>query len=121
MVECKSLEKLKFNWTEVHEIAEQLEHIQSVSLIEKLDEFLCFPKYDPHGEPIPNAKGEFPTSKRRLLSQINFNQKVKMIGVKEDSSVFLKYLDKLQLGIGDTISIIAKEDFDESYTIQIKY
>ncbi len=113
------VEKLNFHWDEVHEIAEQLEHIKSEELIKRLDAFLDFPEFDPHGDPIPDVHGNIKPTEKKLLSELTINQKGICVGVKESSSQFLQYLDTRNIGIGTTIKVIAKEDFDNSMTIQI--
>lgn len=114
------VEKLGFGWDEVHEIAEQLEHIQSEVLINRLDNYLGHPKADPHGDPIPNANGVFAKSKSVLLSQIKKDTQVRFTGVTDHSSAFLTYLDKIGLALGDTIKIKSIEEFDSSYLLQFK-
>ena len=94
------VDKLKFQWDEVHEIAEQLEHIKSDELIVRLDKFLGFPEYDPHGDPIPDKFGNIQTSKKRLLAEIDSEQLGICVGVKESSTEYLRYLDKKKIGIG---------------------
>lgn len=111
---------LKFSWDKVHEIAEQLEHIDSEELIEKLDEYLGYPEYDPHGDPIPNAKGEFPQRKTCLLSEIIPNQKVIIAGVLTHNPEFLQFLDRLGLHISSEIEIVEKIPFDDSLLINLK-
>lgn len=111
------VEKLDFSWDEVHDVAEELEHINSEKLINKLDAFLGFPTEDPHGDPIPNAKGEIKKMDKKLLSDLKLNQKSICVGVKDSSSEFLKYLDKQQISLGSTIEIIEKESFDASLKV----
>ncbi len=113
------VEKLKFSWDEVHEIAEQLEHIQSRKLIEKLDEFLDFPEHDPHGDPIPNEKGEIIKRKRISLKNAPQQQLLKVIAVEESTPLFLKHLNKIQVNIGTQIKILEKIAYDESLEIEI--
>ena len=113
------VEKLDFSWDEVHDIAEQLEHIKSEKLVNKLDEFLGNPTEDPHGDPIPNAQGKIVTIEKYLLSELKENQTGVCVGVKDNSSDFLKYLDKQQIGLGATIEIISKENFDLSLKINV--
>ena len=114
------LEKLGFGWDEVHEMAEQLEHIQSEKLIDRLDQYLGHPKSDPHGDPIPNANGVFTKSKSILLSEAKEGAQVKFVGVTDHSSSFLNYLDKMGLSLGDSLTIKAVEEFDNSFTLQLK-
>ena len=113
------VEKLDFSWDEVHEIAEQLEHIKSEKLINKLDNFLGNPTEDPHGDPIPNAKGQVLKIEKQLLSELAENQKGICVGVKDTSSEFLKYLDKQEIALGSEIEIIEKESFDSSFRIRV--
>lgn len=114
------VEKLKFGWDEVHEIAEQLEHIQSEALIDRLDSFLGHPKADPHGDPIPNANGVFAKTKAILLSEMKKDAQGKFTGVTDHSAAFLSYLDKIGLSLGDNIRVKTIEDFDNSYTLHLK-
>jgi len=114
------LEKLGFGWNEVHEMAEQLEHIQSEKLIDRLDHYLGHPKSDPHGDPIPNANGVFIKSKSILLSETQKGTQGKFVGVTDHSPSFLTYLDKIGLSLGDPISVKLIEDFDNSFTLQLK-
>jgi len=114
------LEKLGFGWDEVHEMAEQLEHIQSERLIDRLDQYLGHPKSDPHGDPIPNANGVFTKSKSILLSEAKEGIQVRFVGVTDHSSSFLTYLDKLGISLGDSLTIKAIEDFDNTFTLQLK-
>ena len=113
------VEKLNFSWDEVHDVAEQLEHIKSEKLVNKLDEFLNFPTEDPHGDPIPNAAGQIVTVKKQLLSEFEKNQIGICVGVKDTSSDFLKYLDKQEIALGTEIEIIGQELFDSSFTIRV--
>ncbi|UYW00966.1 metal-dependent transcriptional regulator [Flavobacterium agricola] len=111
------VEKLNFSWDEVHEVAEELEHIKSEKLITKLDEFLGFPSHDPHGDPIPDRNGNIAKSSKILLSDAVLGQKLICVGVKDSSSEFLQFLDKNKIGIGSEIEILEKEDFDASLTL----
>lgn len=113
------VEKLDFSWDEVHDIAEQLEHIKSEKLINRLDDFLGNPTEDPHGDPIPNAKGQLPKIEKQLLSDLTEGQKGIVVGVKDTSSEFLKYLDKQGIALGSTIEIKVKESFDLSLRIKV--
>lgn len=114
------VEKLNFAWDEVHEIAEQLEHIASDKLIDALDAFLKFPSTDPHGDPIPDKDGNIVVNKKCLLSELAEHQAGYCIGVKNTSSDFLKYLDKIQIAIGNHIEVLSVEPFDGSYSIDIQ-
>ena len=113
------VEKLAFSWDEVHDIAEQLEHIKSEKLINKLDDFLGNPTEDPHGDPIPDADGRIVKIEKRLLSELEDNQSGICVGVKDTSSDFLKYLDKQEIALGSEIAILEKETFDNSFKIRV--
>ena len=113
------VEKLGFSWDEVHEIAEELEHIKSEALINKLDEFLEFPDFDPHGDPIPNANGVIKKVNKLLLSEAVLNTEYKCVGVKDSSSDFLKYLDKQKIALGSKIKVKEKESFDDTLLVEI--
>lgn len=106
--------KLKFGWEEVHDIAEQLEHIQSDQLIEKLDAFLEYPAFDPHGDPIPSHKGILPQADTVPLLSVKPVSTVRFISVASDQPSLLQYLDKIRLHIGSTFKVLEKEAFDGS-------
>jgi DtxR family Mn-dependent transcriptional regulator len=112
-------EKLEFKWDEVHDIAEQLEHIQSDVLMDKLDAFLNFPTVDPHGDPIPRKDGTIKDAKLKVLSDISEGKSVIMSGVKEHSPVFLQYLEKTGLLLGKKIKVNEILKFDGSVQLQI--
>ena len=111
------VDKLNFKWDEVHEIAEQLEHIQSEKLTNELDKFLNFPSKDPHGDPIPNPAGFIKLTPKLKLSDLNIGETGKFIGVKDSSSTFLKHLDKIQISLGSNIKVLHQEEFDQSLHI----
>ena len=113
-------DKLSCSWDEVHELAEELEHIHSDKLINKLDSFLEFPEFDPHGDAIPNEKGEIALPFRIKLSQIDVGKSCRIIAVKDNSTKFLQHVDQLGLKINDVIEVLKKEEFDELMTIQYK-
>lgn len=113
------VDKLQFSWDEVHDIAEELEHIQSIALIDKLDAFLGHPDFDPHGDPIPNRQGEIKKTSKLLLSEAELNQEYQCVGVKDSSSEFLKYLDKQKIALGSVFKVIEKESFDDTLTVEI--
>ena len=106
--------ELGFGWDEVHEIAEELEHIQNDKLIKKLSEKLGNPSFDPHGDPIPDEKGKIQKSNFIKLSEAKLKSSYKIMGVTDHSTAFLKYLEKHQLVIGASISIRIIEEFDNS-------
>lgn len=112
------VEKLEFNWDEVHEIAEQLEHIKSDKLIQRLDKFLDYPKRDPHGDPIPDAAGNFALVDKVLLSDLDKGESGICVGVRDSSSSFLQFLDKNKLVLGKEITVLEKETFDLSMLIK---
>lgn len=113
------VEKLNFSWDEVHEVAEQLEHIQSPKLIKELDVFLGFPKQDPHGDPIPDENGNFNTIEKSLLATLKANEHGICIGVDDTSSEFLRFLDKQGIALGQHIKVLDTEPFDGSLIIEI--
>jgi len=110
--------KLNFGWDEVHEIAEQLEHIQSSKLTDHLEEYLGFPKVDPHGDPIPDKNGVFEKVKKSVaLSEMKEKSKGIVIGVEDGSSDFFQFLNRYEIGLGTEISIIEKFNFDASVLV----
>ncbi|WP_088340175.1 metal-dependent transcriptional regulator [Robiginitalea sediminis] len=113
------VEKLDFSWDEVHEVAEQLEHIKSEQLIDRLDAHLDYPDFDPHGDPIPDKDGKFKAREKRLLSSLRPGDTGVCIGVKDSSSPFLRFLDKYGIALGSEISVTAKEEFDDSMAIRL--
>jgi DtxR family Mn-dependent transcriptional regulator len=112
-------EKLNFTWDEVHEVAEQLEHIKSVKLVEQLEKFLDYPETDPHGDLIPNGKGEIKFAKRKTLAEVDVNKTCKLVAVKDNSSSFLQFVVKLGLGLSSKIRIVSRQDFDGSMEIEV--
>ena len=114
------VEHLGFSWSEVHEIAEELEHIKSTKLIDKLDAFLGYPKFDPHGEPIPSKEGVIPNVKSTSLDQMEVGFTGHVLGVIIDDKLFLDYLTKLNIKIGTKIEIIQIIDFDKSLIVSIE-
>jgi DtxR family transcriptional regulator, Mn-dependent transcriptional regulator len=113
------LEKLGFRWDEIHDIAEELEHIKDATLADRLDKFLNFPEYDPHGDPIPKANGKMPKSYSVSLASLKAGSSCHVAAVRDTSSAFLQYLLKLDIGIGTTIQFIEKIPFDGSLVISI--
>ncbi|HEY9005553.1 MAG TPA: metal-dependent transcriptional regulator [Ohtaekwangia sp.] len=111
--------KLKFSWDEVHDVAEQLEHIQSPLLIEKLDEFLEYPTVDPHGHPIPDRAGKIQEIRQVPLSECYGRKKIVVNSVKHGSPSFLQYLSKIGIYIGAGIAILDRVDFDGSLEVLI--
>jgi DtxR family Mn-dependent transcriptional regulator len=114
------LEKLHFGWDEVHEVAEQLEHINSPKLVEHLDLFLGHPSYDPHGNPIPDAEGRLPKASRKRLSLLGQGDNGVCLGFNDSSPSFLRYLAKKKIGLGTRFEILDIEKFDASMTLLIQ-
>ena len=114
------LETLDFQWDEVHDIAEQLEHIKSQELINRLDKFLDYPDYDPHGDPIPDKNGNIKSAEKKLLAELKKGNQGQLVGVRETSPDFLQFLDKRSIAIGSKIKVLGKEFFDGSMVIQVQ-
>jgi DtxR family transcriptional regulator, Mn-dependent transcriptional regulator len=113
------VDKLSFSWDEVHDIAEELEHIKSEKLVNKLDEYLGYPSIDPHGDPIPDQMGVIKKTEKQLLSEVELHLSFHCVGVKDSSTEFLKYLDKQKIALGSLLKVIDKEDFDNTLTVEI--
>jgi DtxR family Mn-dependent transcriptional regulator len=113
------VETLDFQWDEIHDIAEQLEHINSEELIARLDKHLNYPKFDPHGDPIPDHKGVLPKKKSDILIEVSIDVPCIITAVNDHSDVFLKYLTKLGIHIGDEIKVIEIAEYDNSLQILI--
>jgi DtxR family Mn-dependent transcriptional regulator len=113
------LEKLGYSWDVVHEIAEQLEHVHHPELADRLDKFLGFPQYDPHGDPIPKSTGEMPALVKQSLSEEQIGKTCRVVAVKDTSPSFLQYLIQLSIGIGTRITVLQKIQFDGSLQIEI--
>ena len=111
-------QKLGFTWDEVHQVAEQLEHIQSQKLIDSLDKFLDYPEFDPHGDVIPNASGEIKYQYRITLSEIDAGKKCKMVAVIDNSPTFLKYVIDLGVAIGSEIKVLSRIAYDNMLLIE---
>ena len=114
------VEKLNFSWDEVHDVAEQLEHIKSLKLVNELDAFLGFPAHDPHGDPIPDRDGNYALRKSVNILEMQTGHEGVLAQVKDSSDMFLKYLNKHNLALGDAIKVLDFEPFDDSVTIQTK-
>ncbi|WP_026951731.1 metal-dependent transcriptional regulator [Algoriphagus mannitolivorans] len=113
------VEKLNFAWDEVHEVAEQLEHIHSPLLIQRLDAYLNYPKFDPHGDPIPDEFGDVRSRPRVQLNEMEVNQTGQIVAVEDSTPAFLRYLDKVGAYIGARIKILDKVEFDGSVEILV--
>lgn len=114
------VDKLNFKWDEVHDVAEQLEHIQSEKLINQVEKILNHPKFDPHGDPIPDRNGKFTEKKSVLLSEIKKNSLCTMTGVVDHSEKFLRYLDNSGINLGNEIKVKEIVDYDKSIHILVK-
>lgn len=112
-------EKLKFSWDEVHEVAEDLEHVSNKKLIDKLDEFLGFPRTDPHGDPIPDANGRIEISKKICLTEMALNTIAIVSSVSDQSSEILELLEHKKIAIGTRLEVKRKFDFDNSMEVKI--
>ncbi|MEQ9221177.1 MAG: metal-dependent transcriptional regulator [Cyclobacteriaceae bacterium] len=113
------VEKLEFTWDEIHEVAEQLEHIKSKKLVDQLDKLLGYPQYDPHGDPIPDSNGEIRGMHETTLIQEKIGKKLKVVGVKHDSQSFLKHITRLGLIINSKVTIKSQHEFDGSLDVEI--
>lgn len=116
--ECFLVDKLGFNWDEVHELAEQLEHIRSRELTDRLDDFLGHPSFDPHGDPIPNKHGNFPERERKSLAQCAVGESVILTGVSDSSASFLQFLNRLNLELGSKMTLVEKIEYDQSFLVK---
>jgi DtxR family Mn-dependent transcriptional regulator len=114
------VEKLHFKWDEVHEMAEEMEHISSKELIDRLDKFMEYPQHDPHGDPIPDSEGHFKTHDVKPVSEFGIDACGIVSGVRDHSAVFLQYLEKQQLTIGTKIRITEIIDYDHSMILEVE-
>ncbi len=110
---------LNFKWDEIHEIAEELEHVNSPQLIDRLDKFLGYPKHDPHGDPIPDKEGNFEPSPVTKLNKLQPGDRGLIVGVSEHSSSFLKYLEKTSLTLGTVLQLLTVNEFDGSVELRL--
>lgn len=117
LVEMYLVKKLDFSWDEVHTIAEQIEHVNSERLFDKIDEALGFPKVDPHGSPIPDKFGNIKFIQHKKLSDCQLNEEVKLIAVHEATDEFLKYLTNKEITLGTQLKIVSIESFDRSLIV----
>ena len=113
------VEKLNFTWDEVHEVAEQLEHVHSEKLIRELDKFLKFPKFDPHGEPIPSSSLEIQYDQRTTLVHFNKTDTLQVSGVKDDSQAYLNFLDSMGIDLDTKIEILQINEYDNTILISV--
>lgn len=120
LTEMFLVEKMGFGWEEVHQIAEQIEHINSPLFFDKMDELLCYPKLDPHGSPIPNKNGQVESFSRVSLASIPLKKQVEFVAVADSSEDFLKFLNKKELQLGALLKIIFIEPFDGSLQVELE-
>lgn len=113
-------EKLKFSWDEVHEVAEQLEHVSSKKLIDKLDEFLAYPKFDPHGDPIPDTNGKMETANQLSLSEWPLNKPANISFIANQTEQLLEHLQEKKINIGAGIIVKRKFNYDDSLEIKLE-
>jgi len=113
------VEKLDFKWDQVHEMAEEMEHISSNELIDRLDKFMEYPKYDPHGDPIPDCNGLFKKNDLKPVSSLGISESGVISGVRNHSAAFLQYLEKQELTIGKKITIEEIIEFDHSMVLKL--
>ena len=106
--------KLGFSWSKVHNIAEQLEHVNSEELIDKLDHFLAYPQIDPHGDPIPQKNGTIAELNQKLLSELKHGEEGIITGIKKGTPSLLNFLDQKNIKLGDQIQLISILEFDQS-------
>lgn len=114
------VDTLQFGWDEVHEVAEELEHVTSKKLVEKLDAFLGYPKFDPHGDPIPDSHGKMVVQQQINLIDLTLNKMAEVSGVGSQSTELLELLKHKNIGIGTKLEVKRKFSFDHSIEIKIK-
>jgi DtxR family Mn-dependent transcriptional regulator len=117
LTEMFLVQKMGFGWEEVHEIAEQIEHIQAPKLFERMDEILNFPTIDPHGSPIPDKLGKIQTVNYQSLTKINPKESVVLAALTNSSVEFLEFLNSRHLRLGSTLHVISKEAYDQSIVV----
>jgi DtxR family transcriptional regulator, Mn-dependent transcriptional regulator len=114
------VDKLKFGWDEVHEVAEELEHVSSKKLIDKLDAYLAFPRFDPHGDPIPDSNGRMQAPNYICLCDLQLNKLSEVTSVKDQSSELLELLSHKNIGLGTRLEVKKRFSFDNSIEVKIK-
>ncbi|MGC4130587.1 MAG: metal-dependent transcriptional regulator [Bergeyella sp.] len=119
LTEMFLVKKMNFGWENVHEIAEQLEHIHSRMFFDKMDELLDYPKFDPHGEPIPDKDGNIIAQNLKKLSQCSENEQIVFTSVTTDDDDFLTYLNEKKLTLGTLITVVKIEKVDKSMVIKV--
>ena len=114
------VDKLHFSWEEVHEVAEELEHVRSKKLVDRLEEFLSYPKLDPHGDPIPDSNGKINAIVQLSLSSLPLNKQAVITSVQDQSSELLSFLSSRNIIIGTTLEVKQRLPFDNSIEIKFK-
>ena len=112
-------EKLGYTWDECHELAEELEHIQDDDLINRLERYLGNPKFDPHGDPIPDSAGNFAVRQQVLMSEMRAGDCGVVVGVQEHSTAFLQFLDRQMMNLGARIEVLEVFEFDDSMKLRL--
>jgi DtxR family Mn-dependent transcriptional regulator len=112
-------EKLQFSWDEVHDVAEQLEHVSNKKLIDKLDEYLAYPKFDPHGDPIPDINGKMETGKQISLMDLQLNKTARICFVANQSTLLFEFLQEKKINIGASVVVKRKFAYDNSLEIKV--
>lgn len=120
LTEMFLVKNMNFSWDNVHEIAEQLEHVHSLIFFDKMDELLDYPKFDPHGEPIPDKQGNIIDLDYVKLSDCKADEKLIFSAVTFSDDAFLSYLTQRNLVLGTKLTILKIEEFDQSITIEIE-
>jgi DtxR family Mn-dependent transcriptional regulator len=113
-------QKLQFSWDEVHDLAEQLEHVKGDDMINRLEKFLGNPKFDPHGDPIPDNKGNIVVRKQQLLIELKKGEKAVIIGVKDTAATFLQFLDSIKISLGTKFTVIGVVIYDHSMQLKLQ-
>jgi DtxR family Mn-dependent transcriptional regulator len=120
LTEMYLVEKMGFGWEQVHQIAEQIEHIHAPEFFEKMDELLHFPKIDPHGSPIPDKNGKVAWKEYNTLSKYKAGDSVILVAVTHSSNDFLKYLNSREIHLGLKLKVISVESFDGAMVVSYK-
>lgn len=113
-------EKLGYSWCEVHDIAEELEHIGGTELSNRLDTYLGHPRFDPHGDPIPDAEGNWTHRKQVLLATLQPGQSGVVTGVNDHTPVFLQYLEQIDLRLGTQLTLGQRNEYDQTLLVELK-
>ncbi len=120
LTEMYLVEKMGFGWEEVHEIAEQVEHIESPAFFDRMDELMDFPRADPHGSPIPDKEGRIATQTNKRLNECSPGTEVVLRALGESSKEFLEFLDSRGLTLGSRMKVISMSAFDNSVQVAIE-